>query len=130
MLAFSSFVEGGFQLHQKTFIVQLDLSAAYDTVWKHALLLKFIKIISCSRLYLLFSNMLSNRMFQVAFGEKKSRWRTLDNGLPQGSVLAPALFNLYTHDLPKTISQKFLYADDTTPAYRCKTFEEASSHGG
>ena len=91
MLVFSSFGEGGFQLHQMTFTVQLDLSAAYDTVWKHALLLKFIKIIPCFRLYHLLSNILSNQMFQVAFGEKKSRWRTLNNGRPQGSALAPAL---------------------------------------
>lgn len=37
----------------------------------------------------------------------------LNNGLPQGSVLAPLLFNLYVHDMPKTKSYKFQYADDT-----------------
>ena len=42
----------------------------------------------------------------------KSRCRTLINGVPQGSVLAPLLFNLYTHDMPSTISKKYIYADD------------------
>ena len=37
------------------------------------------------------------------------------------------LFNLYTHDLPKTICQKFVFADDITLAYRCKSFEEAEA---
>ena len=43
---------------------------------------------------------------------KQSRLRRLKNGVPQGSVLAPLLFNIYTYDLPSTISRKFAYADD------------------
>jgi len=36
----------------------------------------------------------------------------LRNGIPQGSVLAPLLFNIYMYDLPTTTSRKFVYADD------------------
>ena len=42
----------------------------------------------------------------------QSRLRRLRNGVPQGSVLAPLLFNIYIHDLPVTIAKKFAYADD------------------
>lgn len=56
--------------------------------------------------------MLSSRLFTVVIGDKKSRQRVLNNGLPQGSVIAPLLFNLYTHDIPTTTSQKCIYADD------------------
>jgi len=48
--------------------------------------------------------MISQRHFHVHIGNKKSRCRTLINGVLQGYVLAPALFNLYTYDLPETQS--------------------------
>lgn len=44
----------------------------------------------------------------------------MNNGLPQGSVLAPLLFNLYVHDMSKTKSNKFQYADNTVLAYQDK----------
>jgi len=39
---------------------------------------------------------------------------------PKATVLAPLLFNLYFHDMPKTKSNKFQYADDTALAYQYK----------
>ena len=54
-----------------------------------------------------------NRSFTLTTGNgPQSRLRRLRNGVPQGSVLAPLLFNIYTYDLPTTISKKFAYADD------------------
>ena len=54
-----------------------------------------------------------NRSFTLTTGDsKQSRLRRLKNGVLQGSVFAPLLFNIYTYDLPSMISRKLAYADD------------------
>ena len=56
-----------------------------------------------------------NRSFTLTTGDsKQSRLCCLENGVPQGLVLAPLLLNIYTYDLPSIISRKFAYADDLT----------------
>jgi len=56
---------------------------------------------------------ISNRSFTLTTGNgKRSRLRRLKNVVPQGSVLAPLLFNIYISDLPTTVSRKYAHADD------------------
>ena len=51
------------------------------------------------------------------------------NFLPQGSLLAPSLFNLYTSDLPVTHSRRFIYANDICCALiQAETFSEIRVH--
>jgi len=68
--------------------------------------------------------LLRNRRFRVHMGDDVSSWRRRVNGLPQGSVLAPTLFNLYINNLPATLSRRFIYADDICCPFKAETFSE------
>lgn len=61
ILALTTHIETGFEKKLKTGVALVDLSAAYDTVWKDGVLLKFIDAVPCSILADLLNNMLSNR---------------------------------------------------------------------
>ena len=123
VLALSTYIENGFQKQLKTGAVFLDLTAAYDTVWHTGLL---VKICRCLPIWFvrLVELLLRNRRFRVHMGDDTSRWRNQHNGLPQGSVLAPTLFNIYTNDLPSTSCRRFVYADDICMAHQATTFAE------
>ncbi|KAE9527209.1 hypothetical protein AGLY_012907 [Aphis glycines] len=107
----------------KTAIAFIDLTAAYDTVWQEDLITKFLKIIPCLTLCKIINEMLSNRLFKVVIGDNYTKLRVLNNGLLQGSILAPLLFNLYNSDIPNTKSSKYMYADDIDLATQENIFE-------
>ena len=64
----------------------------------------------------LFDSYLYDRRMYVEVNGCKSETKTLNIGLPQGSVSAPLLFNLYINDMHRSSDKlNFLhFADDTT----------------
>ena len=101
-----------------TALVLLDLSAAFDTI-DYDTLLKCLKswFGVCSTALKWFSH-LSHQFQAIKIGSSLSGLHKLLFGVPQGSVLSPLLFSIYTTPLSKVILRhsdiKFhFYADDT-----------------
>src|SRR5271154_1498913 len=100
-----------------TVLVLLDLSSAFDTV-DHAILLNRLKNFGITGLvHDWFSSYLSGRTQAVFLDGVTSDSVNLTCGVPQGSVLGPILFNIYTQPLGE-IARKHgmkyhFYADDT-----------------
>ena len=106
-------IEDSFAAKKKGRAVFIDLKAAYDTVWHRGLTCKLLRLLPDKHMVQMIMKLVRNRSFTITNGDsKQSRLRRLKNGFPQGSVLAPLLFNIYTYNLPSMISRKFAYADD------------------
>jgi len=102
--------------NEYTVSVLLDLSKAFDTI-DHDILLKKLEIYGVRGLALeWFRSYLKNRTQFVNYKTMNSTCLSMSCGVPQGSVLGPLLFIIYTNDLPNALtnSKCILFADDTT----------------
>jgi len=111
----------GFQTRQTTIAVFLDISKAYDTTWHTGLIYKLIGMGLPGDLIKIIESFLSQRSFRVRMDGAHSEWKNLKAGVPQGAVLSPILYNLYTSDIPMAEStQTAIYADDICIFNTCK----------
>ena len=96
----------------------VDLTAAYDTVCHRGHTCKLLRLPADKHMVQMIMELVRNRSFILTTGDNKpSRLRRLKNGLPQRSVLAPLLFNIYTYDLSSMTFKKYAYADDLAILY-------------
>ena len=113
-----------------TLVLLLDLTAAFDTV-DHAMLLGDLRRFGVGGLVLQwFESYLHERSFKVCIDENLSEECIMPTGVPQGSILGPILFTMYTVELSHllksiNISCHF-YADDTQLFFKISNIEETT----
>ena len=105
----------------------MDLSKAFDTVDKTLLKQKMIKLGLCENSITLITSYMSNRNFCM---NNDRNYYKLTYGVPQGSILGPLLFIMYTSDMTDITDKNkmIVYADDTTVLVSGNNITEAIQH--
>lgn len=79
----------------------LDLKSAFDVVWHDGIVHKMKTFGFPISMVKLIKSFLTNRQSVVRVGTAKSRSIKMRAGVPQGAVLSPTIFNIFTSDVPK-----------------------------
>jgi len=105
----------GLDAKQKVIVYSLDLSAAFDML-RPDTFKELLKDKIPRPLLGMIDEFLTNRKFYVEMNGKASAIKYIDRGCPQGSVLGPVLFNLYTGTVKAHLPSDVMltsYADDS-----------------
>jgi len=105
----------------------IDVSQAFDKVWTKGLIHK-IKMHFPKNISEFLSSYLTNRKFIVKYKNFTSEPKLIEAGVPQGSILGPFLYLLYTADMPTQENTHIsTFADDTAIISLHKNPSTASS---
>ena len=128
LLSLTDKVCNAFDSKETLLVEYLDLSKAFDCMCHTTLIRKLyaynLHPLSCR----LLTSFLSSRMQRVSFEGKQSEDIPIKLGIPQGSILGPLLFIIFTNDFASHLKEggTILYADDTTLTSSGKCLQKAA----
>ena len=93
----------------------LDISKAFDKMWHDGIIFKLTQNSISGNLLNLLRDFLNDRKQGVVLNRQFSTWKSVNAGVPQGSILGPLLFLIYINDLTEGLSSNAkLFADDAS----------------
>lgn len=109
----TNMIEQALENKQVCSAIFLDVSQAFDKVWHDGLNYKLRRLLPAKYAELL-QSYLSDRYFRVKHEDAYSEAYRIQAGVPQGSVLGPLLYVLFTSDVPEQEESTLAtFADDT-----------------
>ena len=123
LVRLESFIREAFINKEHVTAVFFDLEKAFDTTWKHGILKDLHDLGLRGNLPEFIKNFLNHRSFQVKVGSQLSCSHEQEEGVPQGSVLSPILFEIKINSITKILKDNIdcsLYVDDFLICYRSK----------
>ena len=98
----------------RTITVAFDMSKAFDTINIPTLIRKLLQTKIPGTIIKFILNYIKGRKAYTTYRNHTSSQRQLKTGVPQGGVLSPTLFNIYTAYIPppREAVQVMAYADD------------------
>ena len=102
--------------HARPITVSLNMSTAFDTINIHTLIRKLLQTNIPGTIIKFNANYIKGRKAYTTYKNHTSSQRQFKTGVPQGGVLSPTLFYIYTVDIPppRAPVQVMAYADDIT----------------
>ena len=108
-------IENVFQEEKKVIATYIDLSKAFDKLWKRELLLKLLQCNIGDNMFKWIRSFLCHRSARVKRNANLSHSVTIREGVPQGGVISPTLFVVFIKDITKGLTKyisRALHADD------------------
>ena len=123
LVRLETFIRQAFAKGEHLSAVFFDLEKAFDTTWKFGIMKDLHDLNLRGNLPKFIENFLSNRSFQVKVGSTLSDPFTQEEGVPQGSILSPLLFEIKINSIANTLKADIngsLYVDDFLICYKSK----------
>lgn len=106
-------IRNAFENKQYCSALFIDISQAFDKVWHDGLVYKITRLLP-SNTHKLLKSYLTDRSFEVRSKGTFSNSKKITAGVPQGSILGPILYIIYTADMPtSSLTHTCTFADDT-----------------